>query len=143
LALVLVTACIGPLVQELFFRGALFGALVRSTSVFGALLGSAIAFMISSLDYRSWPGLLLAGLVTGHAGAASGSLMPPLALSVAHAAVLSVALSTGIASATRGLNVGWPLALVGFACAAGLAYAIQILAATSPEAERARAEDEE
>jgi hypothetical protein len=138
---VVVVACVAPLVEELFFRGALFGALCKSQPLAGAAAATAVAFMLGHLDLRSWPGLLIVGGVLSHLRAASGSLLPCLALHVGFNAVSIAALLTGVASVGTPLHIGVGLAAAGWLLSGGLAWAVQVVAERSEEAASARAED--
>ena len=140
-ALVVVVTCVAPLVEELFFRGAMFGALRRSQSVGGAAAATAVAFMLGHLDVRSWPGLLVVGAVLAHLRAVSGSLLPCLALHVGFNAVSIAALLTGVVSVGSPMPIGAALAVGGWLVTAGMVWGVQVVASGSEEAERARAED--
>jgi uncharacterized protein len=141
LALVLAVACVGPLVEELFFRGALFGALRRRHGAIGAAVASAVAFTLSHLDWRAWPVLIVVAAVLVHLRAVSGSILPSIALHVGFNAASLIALLTGISSVSRPLSVPPPLVASSFVLAAGLVALVHWLANHSDEAEEARAED--
>ena len=70
------------LVEELTFRGALQGALLRRRSVAGAILGSAVVFAAVHFDPVRLPGVLLLGLAYGWLTWRTGSLWPSM---LAHA----------------------------------------------------------
>ncbi len=139
--LVVMGACVAPLVEELFFRGALFGALRREQPLLGAVIASSVAFVLSHLDLRAWPGLVLLGLALGHVRAASGSLIPAIALHVGYGAVGALGLITRVSSVAGGLRLPLGAELAGWAGVGLIAYAVQALSRKSPEAEAARAED--
>jgi membrane protease YdiL (CAAX protease family) len=95
-AALLVSAVVAfPLVEEVFFRGLLFGGLRRATTLDGARVGTAervivatsVYFAASSGDPRSIPLMLTLGMVLGWLRAQSGSVWPGLA---AHAAFFAV-----------------------------------------------------
>ena len=72
--LIIGVACVAPLVEELFYRGALFGGLRRATSAASAALFSTLFFVIGHLNPKLWPQLLVVALVLGYLRAATGSL---------------------------------------------------------------------
>ncbi|MGD0051188.1 MAG: type II CAAX endopeptidase family protein [Vulcanimicrobiaceae bacterium] len=82
---------VGPLVEEIVFRGLLFGALASRLGVLGGAAISALLFGAVHGDPVLFPWLLAVGLVNALAYAATGNLAVPVAL---HA--LSNALSATI-----------------------------------------------
>jgi membrane protease YdiL (CAAX protease family) len=134
-------ACVGPLVEELFFRGALFGALARSRGAAGAAVTAAIAFTLSHLDLRSWPALVVVAAVLSHLRAASGSLLPCLALHVGFNAATVIGLFTGVTSVTRPMPLTPAVVISSWLVTMLLVGGVHWLALRSPEAEEARAED--
>ncbi len=142
-ALVVVVACVVPLVEELLIRGALFGPLVRSGSVATAVAATSVAFVVLHLlQWRNAPALLLAGGVLSYLRGASGSLLPPLAMHVAFNATTALALFSGAASATQPLVVPWPVTVGGWVVVLVLLGVTQWLSGKAAEAIVARAEDE-
>lgn len=141
-ALVLmVAACVGPLVEELFFRGAIFGALRRSHPAAPAAATTALAFVFGHLEWRNWLPLLLVAAVLSYLRVASGSLLPCLALHVGFNAASLIALFAGVATPTEPLGLGAPVIAAGWMVTAALLFGVQLIAGRSPEAEAARAED--
>ncbi len=140
-ALLLVVGCVGPLVEELFFRGALFGGIRRAQSVAGAVVVSSLAFALSHLDFRQWLPLLVVAFALGYLRAVGGSLLPCLALHVGFNTVTIVGILTGVSTVTRPMQIGPGLAIAGWGATLGLLYAVQLVASRSPEAEQARLED--
>jgi membrane protease YdiL (CAAX protease family) len=141
--LLLAVACVAPLVEELFVRGALFGGITRAHGPVVAAGVTALTFVILHLfQWRSAPAVLLVGLVAGYLRAASGSLLPSLALHVAFNASTVVALTAGLASATRPLDLGEAVTGVGWGVVACLTFAAQWVANQSEAAARARGEDQ-
>ena len=139
--LIISVACVVPLVEELFFRGALFGGLRRATSASTAALASTLFFVFGHFNPKLWPQILVVALVLGYLRAASGSLFPCLALHVAFNGATVAAHLSGVASVTRPLILPWPVLLGGWAATAVLLFLVQYVARRSPEAEAARAED--
>lgn len=140
-ALLVVVGCFGPLVEELFFRGALFGGLRRGQSVAGAIVVSSLAFALSHLEWRQWLPLTVVAFALGYLRAVSGSLLPCLALHVGFNTVTIVGILTGVSTVTRPMHIGPGLAIAGWGATLGLLYVVQLVASRSPEAEQARLED--
>jgi membrane protease YdiL (CAAX protease family) len=141
LLLVLVVACVVPLVEEVFFRGALYTTLRRSQPALGALLLTALCFVLSHQDLRLWLPFLLVSLVLTHLRAASGSLLPGLSLHVSFNALTLASVLTGVSNPGGSLTFSWPVTVAGWAISLALVLAVQYLSERSPEAESARAED--
>ncbi|HVZ32157.1 MAG TPA: CPBP family intramembrane glutamic endopeptidase [Polyangiaceae bacterium] len=134
-----VTCLLAPLVEELFFRGALYGRLTKSSAL-GAALVTGIAFVVVHADPRHWPALCIVAAVLGFLRSMSGSLLPCLGLHVAFNAAGVLALVTGAASPTRPLSVSRIALSLSWLVAALLLWLTMRLAA-DPHAARARAED--
>jgi membrane protease YdiL (CAAX protease family) len=140
-AVLMVTACVAPFVEELFARGAVYGALCRSHPMPHAAAMAAICFVLLHAEWRNWPSLLVVAATLAHLRAASGSLLPCLASHVAFNAATVLALFTGVSSVTRPLEFSWPVTIAGWLVTAGLVCLVQRVARRSPEAAAARAED--
>lgn len=138
--LLLVSCLMAPLVEELFFRGALFGRLVK-TGVLGAAFTTAIAFVLVHSDPRHWPALLLVAAVLSYLRILGGSLLPCLGLHVAFNASGVLALVSGAASATRPMQVPWGWLGASW-LASGLLLGLALRLAEHPQAAAARAEDQ-
>ncbi|HEX8776479.1 MAG TPA: CPBP family intramembrane glutamic endopeptidase [Rhodanobacter sp.] len=87
IALTLAVASIGPLVEELLFRGVLLSALLRRLRTAWAMLASAALFALVHLPDLHWlwyalPNLALLGVVLAWLRLRSGSLWPAV---IAHA----------------------------------------------------------
>lgn len=84
-AFVLAVAVLTPIVEELLFRGVLLRGLLRRTSPFWAVFGSALIFSLvhflgdPGAGYYT-PAFLLLGLVSGLAAVESGRLGPSIGL---------------------------------------------------------------
>ena len=134
-----VTCLVAPLVEELFFRGALYGRLVK-VSVFWAGLATGLSFVVVHADPRHWPALLVIAAALSYLRAASGSLLPSLALHVTFNAAGVLALVVGAVSPTRPLQVSsW--ATSANCLAACLIALFAVRGAERPEAVQARRED--
>jgi uncharacterized protein len=72
-----------PVVEEMFFRGALFRGLRRGHTASLTIVATALLFASSHLSMRIFVPVFAVGLVLSHARAASGSLWPALILHVA------------------------------------------------------------
>jgi membrane protease YdiL (CAAX protease family) len=76
--LFLVASAAGPLVEELFFRVALFTALRRHATTLAAVVTTSLLFTMIHVDMRVWAPILPLSLVLGWARAHTGSVLPPL-----------------------------------------------------------------
>lgn len=79
----LVLAALVPLSEEIFFRGAIFGALRRSrvSSIRAAVL-TGVGFVVCHFEPKYWPALAFVAIVLSALRAASGSILPSLAVHV-------------------------------------------------------------
>jgi membrane protease YdiL (CAAX protease family) len=82
-AVVLSAGLVAPLVEELFFRGGIYGGLCREHTTPKAAAATALFFACSHLSTRNLVPVFAIGLILSHARASSGSLWPGLALHVA------------------------------------------------------------
>jgi membrane protease YdiL (CAAX protease family) len=143
-ALVLVVCVVGPLVEEMFFRGALYARLCHGMTARGAAvraaLVSSLLFVVSHEDARDWPSLVVVALVLGLLRAVSGSLLPCLALHVAFNSVGALALVSGVASVTRPMELSTFAVVASWVAAGGLVVVLARLA-SAPESARARSQD--
>lgn len=139
-ALVAVLCLAAPLVEELFFRGATYGRLARSSTPRVAAAVSGFSFVVVHPDLRHWPALVVVAAALSYLRLASGSLLPCLGLHVAFNAAGVLALVTGAASVTRPLEIGLVPLLASW-LAAGLLVGLLARLSQNPEALRARAAD--
>ncbi len=139
--LVIIATCVVPLVEELFFRGAVYTTLRRGHPWPGAAALTAVCFVLSHPETRTWlPFVVVSGVMT-HLRAVSGSVLPSLALHVSFNAVTIAASLTGVSNP---LSPSWlpvPVIAAGWMVSLGLVFAVQYVSQRSPEAEQARAED--
>jgi membrane protease YdiL (CAAX protease family) len=136
-------ACVGPLAEEILFRGALFGALRRHRSLVATTITIAGCFVAAHADFGKWPALAVVAFAMTYVRAVSGSLLPSIAMHVVFNAttVLSVSLGQVVDPANRSLEV---LPTVVFsAITVLLIVAIRYIAGRAPSARRGRAEDAE
>jgi len=87
IAIFLVVAGAGPLVEELFFRGALFGALRRGQSALATIIFTSLCFALGHLDTHLLLPLFLTALAIGYVREVSGSVWPGVFLHTAFNAV--------------------------------------------------------
>ena len=139
LRLSFVTCLVAPLVEELFFRGALYGRLLKVSTLWAGL-ATGLSFVIVHADPRHWPALLVVSAALSYLRAASGSLLPSLALHVTFNAAGVLALVVGAVSPTRPLTVPWWETSLSW-LAACLILLLAVRMGARPEAERARRED--
>jgi membrane protease YdiL (CAAX protease family) len=79
-ALFVLVAGAVPLVEEVFFRGALFARLAPVLGTLGTLLITSVCFTASHAEPRSWPPLLAVAFVLGVLRQWYGSLWPSVLL---------------------------------------------------------------
>ncbi|HEX3774199.1 MAG TPA: type II CAAX endopeptidase family protein [Polyangiaceae bacterium] len=94
-AIVLVVAGLGPLVEEFFFRGALFGALRHSYGALVTALTVAVCFAFAHLDARLFFPLFITALALGEVRERSGSIWPGVALHAAFNGATLAAIFSG------------------------------------------------
>jgi membrane protease YdiL (CAAX protease family) len=123
--LFLVLTVLGPLVEEVLYRGALFGPLLRAGTAASAVITTSIAFVVAHGQWRDFLALFPVALLLGLVRILSGSLLPAFALHSAFNLSAVWALLFGAASATEPIRVsgwvtvlGWVLVLV-FSAIAG------------------------
>ncbi len=139
IGLTLVACLVAPLVEELFFRGALYGRLAKTSAARAAAL-TGFAFVVMHSDPRHWPALVVVALVLGQLRASSGSVLPCVCLHVAFNAAGVLALVSGAASPTRPLELSFVWVAASW-LATALLIAVLLRLAGDPGAARARAED--
>jgi membrane protease YdiL (CAAX protease family) len=140
LGLLVVVCLLGPLVEELFFRGALYGRMARGSAPLAAAT-SGLLFVFTHTDFRAWPALVVVASALSLLRALGGSLLPCVALHVAFNTVGVLALVTHAASAMSPLDASLPLVLSSWFVAGVLMFALMRLSDHDLTA-RARSEDE-
>jgi len=85
---VLLACVVGPLAEELFFRGVLYAALRRRTSRIWATLLSGGLFSLVHTNIVGFVPILLLGCVLADRYERTGSLMAPLTVHIAHNSLL-------------------------------------------------------
>lgn len=140
-ALVFVAALLVPLAEEVFFRGALYGALRRSRhTALVAALATSVAFTLCHVDPTILLPIGFVAIVFGMLRAATGSLIPSIAAHVGFNGLTMLASVTG-ARPPNGEPLSPDVELVGYVVS-GLGILVAALVAwRSPAAARDRALD--
>jgi membrane protease YdiL (CAAX protease family) len=138
-----VVACVAPLVEEMFFRGALYGGLRRSNALLGTCAVSASCFVVGHLDYKTWPALAIVAAAMTYLRAVSGSLFPSLATHVAFNAFSVLSIAIGGVDLTAPTKIGLLPTVCGWVVTAALMFAVRYVAVRASAARRGRAEDAE
>lgn len=134
---------VGPLVEELFFRGALFRGLRQRHTAGMTTLGVSAFFAAAHQDGRVFLPILLVGLAMTHLRSLSGSLLPAFALHFAfNATAIVPTLGKPVELDTLREPIAALPALVGTLAAGGLLYIASEFARRSPRAISARSLDE-
>jgi len=113
LLMLLSVAAIVPFTEELFYRGALFSALVRRNSGALATWTTSIGFVLAHQEARNWAPLLLVALVLGELRRHSGSIWPGVALHAAFNAATLLVVFVTRPSEIKPETSSWQLALGG------------------------------
>jgi membrane protease YdiL (CAAX protease family) len=131
IAIFVIVAGLGPCVEELFFRGALFGALRRSHSALGTIAVVSLCFVLGHLDLRLFLPLLVAAVALGQIRERTASLWPGLAL---HAAFNATTLSYVFSgAATPGSPPAFPLLAALTGCTLSILLVLLIHRLTPPQ----------
>lgn len=134
------TTALGPITEEMFFRGALFRALRRTFSPAVTVLLTAILFAFCHLSPRHVVHVFPAGLVLGALRASTGSLVAPLLAHMTFNAVTTFQLLSGRVNLTEPEPlVPWWQGLAGLG---GTVAALLLTYGLHRRAERARAASE-
>jgi len=137
--LALFVAGVGPFVEELFFRGALYTGLRSTASAASSVVTTGLMFTLIHLEAREWPSIFLLAVCLGTVRAVSGSTWPGVVLHVAfNGSALALA---WLGPKTEALWLS-PAVVAASSVAALLLLALSVwLAQKSELAERARALD--
>ncbi len=131
---------LGPISEDLFFRGALFRALRRTEAAALSVATTALAFAVFHVDARMFPIALLGGVVLGVLRERTGSVLASTAAHVAYNGVITIGLLAGkLKLETAGPSHA--LGAAGAAATAGLCWAAIAWARRSPTTLAARARD--
>jgi membrane protease YdiL (CAAX protease family) len=141
-AIVLAAGFIAPLVEELFFRGGLYSGLRHEHTAALTVIGTALFFALSHLSARNLVPVFAIGLVLSHARAASGSLLPGLAL---HIAFNTSSIVDNFRNASHGRHAATPsslaMSICGILVSLGLLCAFHAIARTNATCSTARERD--
>lgn len=138
-----VLVALGPIVEEVFFRGALLQPLQRRYGLVTVLVMTSFYFAAAHVEWRLWPPLILVGAVLGLLRVTTGSLAPAVLL---HATFNGISFA-GLVHDTRPgrtpTDETMPLWLVASGTAATilLLAAVHLLAGRSAIAAAARERD--
>lgn len=140
LAFAVAAVGLGPVSEDLFFRGALFRALRRTEAAALSVATSALAFACFHVDARMLPIALMGGVVLGVLRARTGSVLASLVAHVAYNGVITLGLLGGkLKLETPGPSHA--VAAGGAALTAALLWATLAYADRSAEVAAARARD--
>ncbi len=76
IAIFVIIVLAGPLLEEVFFRGALYRPLKKESPTFGIVVLSSLLFALSHLEKQMFIPIAIVGLTLGILRSASGSLIP-------------------------------------------------------------------
>jgi membrane protease YdiL (CAAX protease family) len=117
-AIVLVVGLVGPCVEEVFFRGVLFGALRRGHSALVTLAVVSLCFVAAHLDLRMLLPLLPAAWLMAEVRERSGSIWPGLALHAAFNSLTLLGVFSGLMPSGKPPPLPPSVALLACLCAA-------------------------
>ena len=132
---------VGPLVEEVLFRGALFRPMLKRNPAVIVVTFTSIAFALAHLVPQSFVPMVIAGAAMGIVRAQSGSLGPSLLLHATFNSVPYVALMTAHESAKEEWTPPLWLTAVSSVVALALLGVVIVVGARSKAAARARALD--
>lgn len=138
-----VVACVVPFVEEMFFRGALYGGLRRSHALSGATAITAACFVVGHLDYRKWPALAVVAAAMTYLRAVSGSLFPSLATHVAFNALSVLSIAAWGVDPAAPTKIALLPTVCGWIVTVALIFAVRYVSLRAGAARRGRAEDAE
>lgn len=133
---------LGPLVEEIFFRGALFRPLRKRNSALGVIFATSVCFAVAHAMPQTYLPIALVGISLGLARLFSGSLFPPLLVHCAFNALSLYALATSPAENTAPEEpIPLWLSLSGTALTAAILAVFALLGRRSPSAREAQRMD--
>ncbi len=137
--LAIFVAGVGPFVEELFFRGALYTGLRTTASALGAVVTTGLMFTLIHFEPRSWLPIFMLAACLGAVRALSGSIWPGVLLHAAFNGSSLVLAWLGPSAEARWLSPG--VVAASSVSALLLLALFARLAQKSELAERARALD--
>ncbi len=135
---------VGPVVEELLFRGAIFGPLARKNRMSAVIVVSAVFFALVHMEPRVRPPIVLMGLILGYLRASSGSIIPAVLMHVGFNGVEVAGLwtaSESLKASEPAQSVPLPLMAAGTIGCVVLLVICRFIAKLSPKAIRARQAD--
>lgn len=140
--LVFVAGCMVPLAEEMFFRGALYGALRRSGhSAAVVAFVTSLGFAVSHLDPRLWLPIVFMAALLGFMRVVTGSLLPCVALHVGFNSLTLVGSVTGLIPKNGEVEVPLQGVAAGWLMTVALLVTVWWLARKSEHAARSRRDD--
>ena len=132
----------GPILEEVFFRGALLSPLRRAHPIVTSVLVTAGLFAVAHESWQMWAPIAVVGVALGLLRVASGSIVPSMLLHATFNAVpfYAVLSSTSPEDASKH-SAGAPAILVSTAVAAVLVYVIRLVATRTEDARCAQEND--
>lgn len=112
LALFLIIGLLGPLLEELFYRGVIFRYLALARGAAAAWVLTSLAFTITHASFRDWPSLLMVAVVLGFLRWRFESIGPSVAGHVVFNVIALVALTSGVPIVEQRPEISWPALLV-------------------------------
>lgn len=133
---------LGPISEDLFFRGALFRAMRRTEAAALTIATSSLAFAFFHVDARMFPIALLGGVVLGVLRERTGSVLASMTAHVAYNGVITLGLLGGQLK-LESAGPSHAVAAAGLAATVGLSWAAIAWAARSAAVADARSRDVE
>jgi len=139
----LIVVALGPLVEEVFFRGALFSPQRRRSTAPVVVVVTAALFAVAHVEIQRFLPIFLLGIAMGTLRAASGSLFPSMLMHATFNAVPFYAMTRPGAALEEAPAGPLPLGLAtaSVAVAVALVCGVALLGARSVDAARAREKD--
>jgi membrane protease YdiL (CAAX protease family) len=138
LGILLAAGILGPAVEEMFFRGALFRGLRRQHSPALTLIGVSLLFAAAHRDLRNFLPDFLGGMAMGYVRILAGSLWPAILL---HAAFNTVSVAFALRLGPEADVLTRTESLVATLATLGLLAIYRVLALRSETCAQARAAD--
>ncbi len=135
-AILVVVAGLGPLVEELFFRGALFGALRKGYGALPTVAAISLCFSLAHVDARLLVPLLIAAVVLGYVREYTHSIWPGLALHAAFNATTLQLVFTGATPDGKTPDIPFYAAVTGCVLSVLLFRVVRRLALSAPATPR-------
>jgi hypothetical protein len=83
---------LGPIMEEIFFRGFIYGALKTKIGIFGGILTSAVFFAYVHANLASFMPILCLGLLLAYIYEKTGSLVSSITAHMIHNSIMLVLL---------------------------------------------------